>query len=222
MRAGLSLILMLIPAAAVAQTVPTMVDGMIVVPADCAAFVTVQSAGCVVRNIMHCGPTDNRLMVTARSNDRGMIVGTDDLGLQIVGLEYPEYGWFEMLESAADRFDVRIMVETGADTFDVIARDNEGVATRTVGERRLTGQVVMIDNRPLQVTQGQYRREPDGMPTETIEEIALYDPTLGILLLERYFINGAAEPAVVSTPVDFIAAGETGFLSAVPLNGCPE
>ena len=222
MRALLPPLLILAPAIAQAQDLPVMADGMIIAPPDCTALLTVQSEGCFVRNVMLCGDAKAPLMVTVQSNDRGMAIDTQDIGLQTLDVQDPSYGWSETLETVTDRFDVRVMVATGVDTFDSTARDVDGVATRQLGERRLTGQEVTIDSRQLQIVHSTYRQMTDGMPDTEIEEIALYDPSGRFLLVERYFIDGAADPAVVMTPVDFISAADPGLMSAVPLYGCPQ
>ena len=193
-------------------------------PAGCEAFVTVQGKDCSVDHHFTCqgDPAGHKQRVSL--DERGITyLGTTDDQTQWISSFHPLSGHSERLEDKpADPASFSELLRDGRDSYDFRTLSEEVGTTRYVGEDRLTGRVVTIDDVTLQ---------------ETEFEITAYDAdgtemwhTEGNEYVSsdwRMFLAGTGVTTTPDetferdgSPMEFIYPGEPGFLSANPKYGC--
>ncbi|MBS1301802.1 hypothetical protein [Loktanella sp. SALINAS62] len=193
-------------------------------PAGCSAFVTIQSRSCAVEHHFTCDADGAGVKRRASLNEDGLVyLGSTDSESQWLNSFHPVTGHAERLESdPADPASLTELLRTGRDSYDFVTLSDEIGPTRYVGEDRLTGEVVTIDDVTLQRTEYQITAfAPDGreMWSSAGNEFVSDD--------WRMFIGGTGRITVPGdsfekndSPVEFIFPGEPGFLSANPKHDC--
>ena len=193
-------------------------------PQGCDAFVTIQSHSCSVEHHFTCKGDPEGVKRRVSLNEDGLTyAGSTDRDAQWLSSFYPFTGHRERLEDApADPASLSELLAKGVDSYDFRTLSDEIGTTRYVGEDRLTGRIVTIDDVALQQTEYHITAYgPDGAElwSSAGNEFVNAD--------WRSFIGGTGTITVPEGPFDkddrpvqFIYPGEPGFLSANPKFDC--
>ncbi|MFZ3582579.1 hypothetical protein ACOI1H_10465 [Loktanella sp. DJP18] len=197
---------------------PAMAADTFALPQGCDAFVTIQSRSCSVEHHFTCAGDPEGVKRRVSLGEEGLTyVGTTDRESQWLASFYPLIGHGEELADApADPASLSELLEKGVDRYDFETTSDEVGTTRYVGEDRLTGQIVTIDDVALQQTAYEitaYGADGTELWSSAGNEFVNAD--------WRTFIGGTGTVTVPDgpfdkndSPVEFIYPGETGFLSA--------
>lgn len=196
-------------------------------PEGCQLQATVQNRGCSVTQYYQCS-------ADPEGHQRSAILGKE--GLRHLSRIDAETRWIEssnpntgltdvLVEDSRDHASFTTLLETGRDDFDFWTESNTGERLRHVGQDILTGERVVIDGQPLEVTRFQLRT---------------YDAQ-GELLIERSgqqfisrqmgrFFGGIETQSdwtgqrqdTNDSPVTFAFPGEKGFGEATPQFDCDQ
>lgn len=210
-------LLLITATAASADTIATM-------PANCAAYLTVQKQSCVVTHHFTCDGDPQGYQRRADYDDQGLVyLGSIDAETRWIESFYPISGLTEtLIEGEIDPASFAGLTESGQDSYDFRTETAGYGQTRYVGSDRLTGRIVTIDGIDLEETEFNLRAY-DAEGTETWR-------AAGNEFISRewnMFLSGTS--TVVSsqgttesneTPFEFIFPGEVGFLSVNPKWGC--
>ena len=206
------------------SALPAVAQQTFALPADCEAYVTVQSAACTVSHHFTCAGDPEGHQRRVDLDEGGMTyIGSIDAETQWIASFHTITGHSEELEPApADRASLSELIETGVNTYDFITLSDQIGPTRYVGEDRLTGETVEIDGVTLDRTSYEIRAlGPDGT------EIWRAAGNEYISREWRMFLAGVGTITTPDgsfesddSPVEFIFPGEPGFLSANPKHGC--
>ncbi len=198
--------------------------GTFALPQGCAAFVTIQSRSCSVEHHFTCASDADGIKRRVSLAEEGMTYrGSTDSDAQWMTSYYPYPDHTETLEDApADPASLSELLEKSVDTYDFRTLSDEVGTTRYVGEDRLTGDVVTIDNVTLQQTAYQITAYgPDG------SELWSSKGNEFVSADWRLFIGGTGTVTTPDdsyekndSPVEFIFPGEPGYLSAHPKFDC--
>lgn len=198
-------------------------SGLFEVPDGCEAFLTVQNRSCLVSHYWTCeGDRGHRWRMDYGAEGARFISRIDGDAQWIESGDPLEARRTVTILPADDPGSVTELLETGVDSYDFVQRRPDGRVERVVGFDRITGDPVMIDGEAL-------------FPTEFS---ATFRDLNGQVLLEvsgeeyvsarfKRFFGGVSRSAVRGvvtesdrTPVEFIEAGERGFLSTQPQHDC--
>ena len=193
-------------------------------PPGCEAFLTVQGADCSVDHHFTCtgDPEGHKQRISL--DERGITyLGTTDEQTQWISSFHPLSGHSERLgDSPADPANLDELLANGRDSYDFLTLSEEVGETRYVGQDRLTGRVITIDEVDLQETEFNitaYDADGTEMWSTRGNEFVSAD--------WRMFLAGTGVTTTPEdrferdgSPVEFIFPGETGFLSANPKHGC--
>lgn len=213
----LPFILIILAAPAAAQTIS--------LPANCSAFLTVQSQSCSVAHHFTCaGDPEGYRHRVEFYGDGYDFVSTIDADGQWMASNDVYGGGYEVLGAVVtDPLSVSGLIETGRDTMDFTQEHSNGAVTRYVGDESMTGATTVIDGITL---------------LDAAYELAAFDATgaeiwrstgtefispgwrLYFSEVTTWFEAGYDPNVVPGAPVDFIRPGEPGFLSTVPLYDC--
>lgn len=211
-------------ALAILSAGPAMAADSFALPQGCEGFVTIQSRSCSVEHHFTCAADPDGVKRRVSLSEDGMTyLGSTDDDAQWLASFYPFTNHSEQLEETpADPASLSNLLQTGTDTYDFRTLSDEIGTTRYVGEDRLTGDVVTIDDVTLQTTAYTITAfGPDGAElwTSTGSEYVSAD--------WRMFIGGTGTVTVPDDqfdkddrPVQFIFPGEPGFLAADPQFDC--
>lgn len=203
---------------------PAMAADTFALPQGCDAFVTVQSRSCSVEHYFTCESDPEGVKRRVSLGEEGLTyVGSTDREAQWLASFYPLTGHGEELSDApADPASLTELLEKGVDSYDFETTSDEVGTTRYVGEDRLTGQIVTIDNVALQQTAYNitaYGADGTELWSSSGNEFVNAD--------WRGFLGGTGTVIVPDgpfdkddRPVEFIFPGEPGFLSANPKFDC--
>lgn len=193
-------------------------------PPGCDAYLTVQKESCEVTHHFVCqsDPAGHQRRVVLTED--GMIyLGHIDAETRWIESVYFLSGRQERLApGASDPASFSELVEKGVDTYDFETLSDQIGNTRYVGEDRLTGRLITIDDVTLQ---------------ETEYEITAYDAAGNEIARStgnqyisqdwQMFLSGTAVTVTPNgsfeqseRPFEFIFPGEPGFLSSRPKHGC--
>jgi hypothetical protein len=211
-------------AAVLVLPLPLAAQDMFSLPQGCTAYLTVQSNACEVQHHFTCegDPAGHQRRVVL--DEQGMTyLGQIDDQAQWIASFHAIAGINEALEPApADPASLDALFATNLDTWDFRTLSPEVGETRYVGQDRLTGRQVTIDNVTLD---------------ETAYDITAYDASgTEIWRAEgnefvsrdwRMFLSGTSTITtpgdrftIDNRPVEFIFPDNPGFLSARPKHGC--
>ena len=203
---------------------PALAADTFALPQGCEAFVTIQSRSCSVEHHFTCAGDPEGVKRRVSLNEDGLTyVGSTDRNAQWLASFYPFTGHSEELEaSPADPASLTDLLANGVDTYDFRTQSAEIGTTRYVGQDRLTGQVVTIDDVALQQTEYNITAfGPDGNELWSSQGNEFVNADW------RTFIGGTGTVTVPDGPFDkddrpvqFIYPGEAGFLSANPKFDC--
>jgi len=208
----------------VMPALPVAAQQTFALPAGCEAYVTVQSAACTVSHHFTCEGDPEGHQRRVDLDEGGMTyIGSIDAETQWIASFHTITGHSEELEPApVDRASLSELIETGVNTYDFMTLSDHIGPTRYVGEDRLTGETVVIDGVTLDQTSYEIRSmSADGT------EIWRAAGNEYISRDWRMFLAGAGTITTPDgsfesddSPVEFIFAGEPGFLSANPKHAC--
>ena len=203
---------------------PALAADTFALPQGCDAFVTIQSRSCSVDHHFTCAGDPEGVKRRVSLNEDGLTyVGSTDSEAQWLASYYPFTGHSERLEdSPADPASLGELLIKGVDTYDFTTLSDEIGATRYVGEDRLTGKIITIDDVALQQTEYNITAfGPDG------SELWSSSGNEFVNAEWRSFIGGTGTVTLPDDsfdkddrPVEFIFPGEPGFLSANPKFDC--
>lgn len=199
-------------------------------PAGCEVTLTVQSRSCAVSNVYRCegAPEGDHWVAVFGGNGPESLTHYD-----------PQYQWLEanyawdqsrevLLEPAEDPIDTGALTSEGVDTFrfDMHRRaPGEDRIVTIVGADVLTGESTEIDGVSLMVVATDLQiLTDDGQIEYQSRGRQYFDPARRLFFLgveEVLDVDGSATP-YDNSPVDFIAPGEPGFASTLPLYECEE
>ncbi|RYH04607.1 hypothetical protein EU805_01585 [Salipiger sp. IMCC34102] len=217
MRTALALMILAAPAHAQTAEVFSL-------PAGCDAYLTIQSRSCAVDHHFTCDADPEGVKRRVSLSEEGMTyLGSTDRETQWLNSFHPLSNHSERLEdSPADPASLSELLETGRDSYDFVTLSDEVGPTRYVGEDRLIGNLVTIDDVTLRETEYEITAyAPDG--TE------MWSSAGNEFVSERFrtFLGGTGRVTVPGdsyekddSPVEFIFPGEPGFLSANPKHDC--
>lgn len=193
-------------------------------PKGCAAFMTVQLHGCVVEHHYRCDDDAPGDQWTTLYDSDGPFFTTHVDGefqwLESYEHDPPLPAWLET--PSPDPASFSNLLSTGEDTYDFTTRDAQSTRLRYHGLDRLTGERVVIDGIPLEVTAFEVTEShADGTVRSRRwgNQYVHRDWRLFFSGAETTEFSGQTLPSD-STPVDFIFPGEPGYLSTVPLFDC--
>lgn len=221
MKKALTLLLAAMAVPASGQTVE-----VFELPEGCEAFMTVQTQECSVDHMFTCegDPETHQRRVSITENGVNYL-GTIDEETQWLESVHIGAGHREQLsEEITDRASFTDLVEQGIDTYDFTTESEEVGQRRYVGQDSLTGEQVTIDGVLLDETQYNITAyDADG------EVLWSSEGNEYISQRHRLFFSGTSTITGPNgsfdsedAPVEFLFAGETGFLSANPKYGCGE
>ena len=203
---------------------PAAAQQVFAMPAGCEAYVTVQSAACTVSHHFTCVGDPEGHQRRVDMDEGGMTyIGSIDAETQWIASFHTITGHSEVLEPApVDRASLTELIETGVNTYDFMTLSDEVGPQRYVGTDRLTGVSVEIDGVMLDQTSYEIRSlAADGT------EIWRAAGNEYISREWRMFLAGVGTVTTPDgsfdsddSPVEFMFAGEPGFLSANPKHGC--
>jgi hypothetical protein len=193
-------------------------------PANCTAYLTVQSRACSVTHHFTCTDDPAGQQRRVDLDEQGMTyMGTIDAQTQWVASYHPLSGHYENLEPGpADPANFDELLANGVDTYDFRTLSEEIGITRYVGKDRLTGVTEVIDGVTLDQTEYSITAfAADG------SEVWRAGGQEYISRDWRMFLSGVGTTRTPTEsfetddrPVEFIFPGEPGFLSADPKHGC--
>ena len=193
-------------------------------PQGCTAFLTIQSHSCSVEHHFTCDADPEGVKRRVSLSEEGLTyLGSTDEDAQWLSSFYPFTDHREQLEpNPKDPASLSTLLKTGSDSYDFQTLSDEIGTTRYVGEDRLTGQVVTIDDVALQQTE--YNITAYGADGSTLWSSKGNE---FVNAKWRTFIGGTGTVTVPEgpfdkddRPVEFIYPGEPGFLSANPKFDC--
>lgn len=193
-------------------------------PAGCTVFATVQHRSCEVSQHFRCDrdPSDQQWAVYADANGPFFASRIDGETRWVESHDLSD-GTIETLESEADPASFSELLRTGKDRYDFTQIDSNGVATRYVGEDRLTGQTVTISGQPLERTEYDikaYDAQGAFLWRRTGNDLIQRDWRLFFGDRERFENNSGDVVESTSSPVAIALPGEPGFLAAKPEFDC--
>ena len=203
---------------------PAMAADVFALPQGCTAFLTIQSRSCAVEHHFTCAADPEGLKRRVSLSEDGLTyLGSTDEDAQWLSSFYPFTNHREQLEdSPKDPASLSTLLKTGADSYDFRTLSDEIGTTRYVGEDRLTGKVVTIDDVALQQTEYEITAYADDGSTLWSSQGNEF-----VNAKWRIFIGGTGTVTVPEGPFDkddrpvqFIYPGEPGFLSANPKFDC--
>ncbi|WP_296426904.1 hypothetical protein [Yoonia sp.] len=218
MKYAIALICLAAPAAA--QDSPATFS----LPAGCDAYLTVQTASCMVEHHFICAadPAGHQRRVSL--DEQGMTyAGEIDAEAQWIASFHALSGHSERLSpNPAEPASLSDLIRDGVDPYDFETLSDEIGTTHYVGQDTLTGRQITIDDVTLH---------------ETAYEITAFDPAGTVLWQSqgnefisrdwRMFLSGTGTVTTPNgifdkndSPVEFIFPGEPGFLSTRPKHGC--
>lgn len=193
-------------------------------PAGCEAYLTVQKRDCEVDHHFRCARDPAGHQQRASFNETQMTyLGTIDAETQWVISHRVPYNYTEELEpNPAEPASFSTLLETGTDAYDFETESAQVGTTRYVGSDTLTGRTVTIDGVTLEETNYQM--------TASDSSGAMLWQSEGTEYISREWRMFVAGQSTVTTPTNtfetdsrpmqFITAGEAGFLSLEPKFGC--
>jgi hypothetical protein len=203
---------------------PALAAETFALPQGCNAFVTIQSHSCAVEHYFTCESDPDGIKRRVSLGEDGLnFVGSTDRDAQWLTSFYPFTDHREELESSpADPASLSELLAKGVDTYDFQTNSDEIGLTRYVGEDRLTGRTVVIDDVVLQQTDYNITAYgPDGTELWSSAGNEFVNAEW------RSFIGGTTTVTSPDDsfdkddrPVQFIFPGEPGFLSANPKFDC--
>lgn len=203
---------------------PALAADTFALPQGCNAFVTIQSHSCSVEHHFTCAADPEGVKRRVSLSEEGLTyVGSTDREAQWLASYYPFTGHSEQLEQTpADPASLTELLSKGVDTYDFNTQSDEIGTTRYVGQDRLTGRIVIIDDVALQQTEYNITAYgPDGAELWSSAGSEFVNADW------RTFIGGTGTVTVPDDsfdkddrPVQFIYPGEPGFLSANPKFDC--
>lgn len=198
--------------------------GAFQLPAGCTAYLTVHDNNCQVDHHFRCDGDAAGTQRRVTLSEEGMVfMGQIDAETQWIESFHALSGHTEVLESnPVDSASLSELIAAGQDSFDFYTRSAEIGRTRYVGEDKLTGRSVVIDNVTLEETQYSLTAfSPEGA------ELWRANGREFISREWRMFLSGTGDITTPTdkfqkddTPVEFVFPGEAGFLSPKPKHGC--
>jgi len=213
--------------AATSQVAPAQdADRLFQVPAGCDAFLTVQSRGCVVGHHWTCDadPEGTRWRVTVDPDGPFHLSFTDGEFRWLRSWDLRGQGTDTLVEPEDDPASLTELFARGSDSmvFSILREGPGGTERRDyTGFDRLTGEEIVVDGRPLLVTEFAYQYDTaDGVRR-----------TRGNQFVHRGWrmFFGGIEPVSLPdgesfegnySPMEFAEPGEPGFLDMQPLYDC--
>jgi hypothetical protein len=212
-----SLLLFLLPAAAVAQDHVLWQDG-------CQHYMTVQSRSCQVSHYFRCpGPSEGtQLRVDFGINGKSYEVLTDREGRWMQTYAHSTGDMLLLEEEAKDHASMTELLAGNRDSYTFSTVDQSGNRHLYEGEDRLTGETVLIDGETLNRTEFSYvETDASGTVVQRVEGREYISPSM------RQFIGGITtftddigSYPFDTTPRDFVRPGEPGFDSTIPQYEC--
>lgn len=193
-------------------------------PANCEAYLTVQNRSCEVDHHFRCDgdPMGDKSRVSL--SESGMVyMGTVDDETQWITSHHIVSGRTEELESKpAERASFSDLIATGVDDYDFVTLSPDVGATRYVGRDTLTGKQVVIDGVTLdQTTYDVTAYAADGSELWQSQGNEFISREWRMFLSGKGMVTTPTDTYQTDgTPVQFIAPGESGFLSIKPKFGC--
>ncbi|MEJ6393339.1 hypothetical protein V8J82_08745 [Gymnodinialimonas sp. 2305UL16-5] len=196
------------------------------VPDGCSAFLTVQSRSCLVSHMWRCAgePDGSHWRATLDQDGAFYLNYTDAEFRWLYSVNLRSGSQDTLIEPEDDPASLTELLETGSDTMVFSIREESGLGTFQrdyTGFDQLTGEQVVIDGEPLEVTQFAYQWETGGGPRAT-------EGTQFVSRNWRLFFGGVETITLPSgesvevnySPVEFAEPGEPGFLSTTPEYDC--
>ena len=211
-------------ALAAALGVPAFAQDRFDLPADCAAYVSIQSRDCTVSHLFTCESDAEGHQHRVDFDRDGMTyLGEIDGETQWISSYSPRSGsTATLLSGAADPASFSELLARGLDGFDFSTISNVFGETHHVGEDRLTGEVEVIDGVSLQVTNFVATAYDSGGAVIYRSEGQEYinaDWRTFIGGLRIVTVDGAASETD-GRPAAFDFPGDAGFLTTRPQFGC--
>lgn len=193
-------------------------------PDSCTAYLTVQMRSCTLSHHFTCASDPAGFQRRVDLDEEGMnFMGTIDAETQWIESFHVLAGLSEFLRpDPVDPASFTALLTTGHDTYDFETESPELGRFRYVGEDRLTGKAVTIDDVTLDETLFQIRAY-DGNGDEMWRSAGheyinrdwrIFLPGTGTIITPDDTFD------TDDTPVEFIFPGEPGFLSTNPKYGC--
>ena len=196
------------------------------VPEGCTAFLTVQSRSCLVAHHWRCDadPEGSHWRVTLDQDGPFYLNYTDAEFRWLRAFNLRSGAQDTLIEPEEDPASLSELLETGSDTmvFSIREERAEGTFRRDyTGFDRLTGDVVTIDGRELEVTDFAYQWETGGGPRAT-EGSQFVWREMGLFFggLETVTTPGGETFEGNYSPVEFHEPGDPDFLTLEPEYDC--
>lgn len=221
---GVRVCLVAVSAMLTCLALPASAADTFALPQGCEAFVTIQSHSCAVEHHFTCAGDPEGVKRRVSLSEEGMTyLGSTNSDAEWLNSYHPFTRHSEELEpDPVDRASLTELLKTGVDSYDFKTLSDEIGTTRYVGEDKLTGQTVTIDDVTLQQTE--YHITAFGA-----DGAELWSSAGNEFVSDnwRTFIGGTGTVTVPGdqfdkndSPVEFIFPGEPGFLSANPKFDC--
>lgn len=193
-------------------------------PAQCEAFLTVQSRDCQVDHHFRCESDPAGYQSRVSFSEIGMTyMGTTDDEAQWIVSHHISGGYVEELEpKPSEPASFSELLATGADDYDFVTMSDDNGATNYVGRDTLTGKQVVIDGVTLDETTYDIRAiDDEGTVLWSSKGREFISRDFRVFLSGKGTVTTPTDSFDVDgTPVQFIKPGEPGFLSIKPKFGC--
>lgn len=203
---------------------PALASGKFAAPQGCAVYATVQMRSCQVSQHYRCaGDAEGDQWAAYLDGDGPYYVSRIDNETRWIESWDLITGETDRLLSEADPASFTALLNTGRDDYDFRTESNTGEVRRYAGHDELTGEKVVIDGVPLEVTRFDLTAyADDGAMLWRRNGVQLIHREWRIFWSDRErFANAAGdEVETISTPVKFDLPGDKGFRAAEPIYDC--
>lgn len=224
MRAALLPLLLCLPAAPAAAQATEPVQAPVPtlgLPAGCVPVLSVLDASCFWTHEMTCAGDPAGTRRTVMPHGHGAYIAlTDAEGQWLESVDTFDGVLWRLGENRSPML-IRELLAAGTDSFDFTQTASDGASVRIEGQDSLTGETVTIDGRELRVLEYEYT------VTDASGAVTRHVRGTNHLSVEPPAYFGGVEEDLLgqsaswdTTPVDFVAHGEPGFLSAYSPDDC--
>ncbi|MEZ5777171.1 MAG: hypothetical protein R3E44_02310 [Paracoccaceae bacterium] len=211
-------------ALALTPALPAHAGGKFAPPKGCEVYVTVQMRSCQVSHHYRCAGSDDGDQWAAYLDGEGpFYVSRIDAETRWMESWDLITGETDKLLSEADPASFTVLLNTGRDDYDFRTESSTGEIRRFAGFDELTGETVVIDGVPLEVTKFDLTAySEDGTMIWRRTGNQFISREWRIFWSDKELFENAAGDKVdtLSTPVKFEQPGDKGFLAAEPVYDC--